>query len=126
MEERERLILFPVRRRLAVLCSAYLLGIYGAQIVAAPAAALGILCAFLLTTAFLRAKRRKSALLFVAAVFLLVGNGMACRRLALRDEPSQPGVLLVARLMKLKKKTVYGCAACFATANGFIGGHSLR
>lgn len=29
MEERERLILFPVRRRLAVLCSAYLLGIYG-------------------------------------------------------------------------------------------------
>lgn len=95
MEERERLILFPVRRRLAVLCSAYLLGIYGAQIVAAPAAAFGILCAFLLTTAFLRAKRRKSALLFVAAVFLLVGNGMACRRLALRDEPSQPGVLLV-------------------------------
>ena len=39
MEERERLILFPVRRRLAVLCSAYLLGIYGAQIVAVPAAA---------------------------------------------------------------------------------------
>lgn len=46
MEERERLILFPVRRRLAVLCSAYLLGIYGAQIVAAPAAALGILVRF--------------------------------------------------------------------------------
>ena len=108
MEERERLILFPVRRRLAVLCSAYLLGIYGAQIVAVPAAALGILCAFLLTTAFLRAKRRKSALLFVAAVF--------GERLIIQENC----------LMKLKKKTVYGCAACFATANGFIGGHSLR
>ena len=104
MEERERLILFPVRRRLAVLCSAYLLGIYGAQIVAAPAAAFGILCAFLLTTAFLRAKRRKSALLFVAAVFLLVGNGMACRRLALRDEPSQPGVLLVGEIDEIEKE----------------------
>ncbi|MFR9257560.1 MAG: DNA internalization-related competence protein ComEC/Rec2 [Christensenellales bacterium] len=104
MEERERLILFPVRRRLAVLCSAYLLGIYGAQIVAVPAAAFGILCAFLLTTAFLRAKRRKSALLFVAAVFLLVGNGMACRRLALRDEPSQPDVLLVGEIDEIEKE----------------------
>ena len=41
MEERERLILFPVRRRLAVLCLAYLLGIYGAQIVAAANAICG-------------------------------------------------------------------------------------
>ena len=104
MEERERLILFPVRRRLAVLCLAYLLGIYGAQIVAAPAAAFGILCAFLLTTAFLRTKRRKSALLFVAAAFLLVGNGMACRRLALRDEPSQPGVFLVGEIDEIEKE----------------------
>ena len=29
-----------------------------------------------------------TVLCIVAAVFLLVGNGMACRRLALRDEPA--------------------------------------
>lgn len=126
MEERERLILFPVRRRLAVLCSAYLFGIYGAQIIAAPAAAFGILCAFLLTTAFLRAKRRKSALLFVAAAFFSSETAWRAEGWRCAMNQVNPAFCSSARLMKLKKKTVYGCAACFATANGFIGGHSLR
>ena len=83
MEERERVILFPVRRRLAVLCSAYLSGhLWGADRCGACGCWFGILCAFLLTTAFSRTKRRKSALLFVAAAFLLVGNGMSVQKAA--------------------------------------------
>ena len=46
MDERRRVILLPVRRRLAVLACAYLAGVYLAQIAAFPAVWIGFLCAF--------------------------------------------------------------------------------
>ena len=98
MEERRRLILFPIRRRLAVLCAAYLAGIYAALIVSVPVLYIGMGCAFCLTAAVLRLKRRKSALFCVAAVLLLVGNGLAGGRLALRDAPSRVGASLVGEV----------------------------
>lgn len=102
MEERRRLILFPIRRRLAVLCAAYLSGIYAALIASVPVLYIGMGCAFCLTAAVLRLKRRKSALFCVAAVLLLVGNGLAGGRLALRDTPSRVGASLVGEVDAIK------------------------
>ena len=62
MDERRRVILLPVRRRLAVLACAYLTGVYLAQIAAFPAVWIGFLCAFSAVLGLFRLRRRKSAL----------------------------------------------------------------
>ncbi len=99
---RKRLFL-PVRRRLALLAIAYLAGIYPAVCFVLPATLTMVLCAFLLGWAAWRLARRKSALLCIMGIFLLAGNCRAGQELAIRDQPTLPGVQITGRIAAIEK-----------------------
>ena len=102
MNKRQRVILFPVRRRLAVLACADLIGVYLAQLAVIPVEILFLTCVCAFILGILRMKKRKSALLCSALVMLLLGNRMAGNALLLRDGPSQPGVSIVGEVDEIK------------------------
>lgn len=104
MDERKRIILFPIRRRLAALACAYLCGVYLAQIAALPVLGMGFLCVFLLIVAFLRLKQRKSALFCVAMALLLLANGVTGAALARRDAPSGTKASIVGEVDELQRE----------------------
>ena len=103
-DKHQRVMLFPVRRRLAVLACANLIGIYLAQLALIPAQVMLLACALAAVFGILRAKKRKSALFCGALVVLMLGNRMAGNTLYLRDEPSQPGVLIVGEVDEIKRE----------------------
>lgn len=98
-----RRLLLPVRRRLVCVTLSCLAGVYAALYISLPVALTMGLCAFLLGWAVLRLARRKSALLCFVGIFLLVGNGMAGRELAIRDLPTQAGVQIAGRVAAIEK-----------------------
>lgn len=104
MDERKRVILFPVRRRLAVLACAYLLGVYLAQIASLPVNLIALLCAFSLAFGLFRLRRRKSALFCAAMVLFLLGNGMTASVLAVRDAPSGSKAAIVGEIDAIQRE----------------------
>ena len=104
MDERRRVILLPVRRRLAVLACAYLAGVYLAQIAAFPAVWIGFLCAFSAVLGLFRLRRRKSALFCVALALFLLGNGVTASVLAVRDAPSGSKAEIVGEIDAIERE----------------------
>ena len=92
--ERWRVVLFPVRRRLAALAVCWLTGVAIGYRTALPGWAALVLCALLALAAAVCRRRRRSALLFVLLLALLAGNAWAGARLARRDAATQPGAEL--------------------------------
>lgn len=99
----EKRLLLPVRRRLVCVTIACLAGVYSAVYISFHIALTMVLCAFLLGWAVLRLARRKSALLCIACVFLILSNGMAGMELAIRDLPTQAGVQIAGRIAAIEK-----------------------
>ena len=104
MDERRRVILLPVRRRLAVLACAYLTGVYLAQIAAFPAVWIGFLCAFSAVLGLFRLRRRKSALFCVALALFLLGNGVTASVLAVRDAPSGSKAEIIGEIDAIERE----------------------
>lgn len=104
MDERRRVILLPVRRRLAVLACAYLAGVYLAQIAAFPAVWIGFLCAFSAVLGLFRLRRRKSALFCVALALFLLGNGVTASVLAVRDAPSGSKAEIIGEIDAIERE----------------------
>ena len=104
MDERRRVILLPVRRRLAVLACAYLAGVYLAQIAAFPAVWIGFLCAFSVVLGLFRLRRRKSALFCVALALFLLGNGVTASVLAVRDAPSGSKAEIIGEIDAIERE----------------------
>ena len=104
MDERRRVILLSVRRRLAVLACAYLAGVYLAQIAAFPAVWIGFLCAFSAVLGLFRLRRRKSALFCVALALFLLGNGVTASVLAVRDAPSGSKAEIVGEVDAIERE----------------------
>ena len=104
MDERRRVILLPVRRRLAVLACAYLAGVYLAQIAAFPAVWIGFLCAFSAVLGLFRLRRRKSALFCAALVLFLLGNGVTASVLAVRDAPSRSKAAIAGEIDAVQRE----------------------
>lgn len=82
---KQRLFLFPVRRRMMAVTAAWLAGLMTAQAGMLPWMITGILCAFLVGIGFFEHTRRRSALFYVMGIFALLGNFAAGSQLALRD-----------------------------------------
>lgn len=114
MDGHRRVILFPIRRRLAVLACADLIGIYLAQLAVLPVGLMLLMGVCAAAFGVWRMKKRKSALLCGALVMLLLGNRMAGGALLLRDEPSQPGASIVGEIDEIKneKRVWLKNAAC--------------
>lgn len=104
MDERRRVILLPVRRRLAVLACAYLAGVYLAQIAAFPTVWIGFLCAFSAVLGLFRLRRRKSALFCVALALFLLGNGVTASVLAVRDAPSGSKAEIIGEIDAIERE----------------------
>ena len=104
MDERRRVILLPVRRRLAVIACAYLAGVYLAQIAAFPAAWIGFLCAFSVVLGLFRLRQRKSALFCVALALFLLGNGVTASVLAVRDAPSGSKAEIIGEIDAIERE----------------------
>ena len=104
MDERRRVILLPVRRRLAVLACAYLAGVYLAQIAAFPAVWIGFLCAFSAVLGLFRLRRRKSAFFCVALALFLLGNGVTASVLAVRDAPSGSKAEIIGEIDAIERE----------------------
>ena len=104
MDERRRVILLPVRRRLAVLACAYLAGVYLAQIAAFPTVWIGFLCAFSAVLGLFRLRRRKSALFCVVLALFLLGNGVTASVLAVRDAPSGSKAEIIGEIDAIERE----------------------
>ena len=95
----------PVRRKLLVGSMAYLAGIYAAQAVCFSEGIIYILCALLLCAASYQLRHRKRALPFMLCLLFLMGNGLAGHELSIRDEATNPGVMITGTVTKLESDT---------------------
>jgi len=111
----ERLLL-PVRRKLMCICTAYLAGIFLAQVISLPALYAFLLCAFLFVWAALRLVRRKSALFCFAVLFFLAGNLKAGTELLFREAPSEPYAQICGTISAIERP--YRVRLSDAEANG--------
>ena len=102
-QEKQRLFLLPVRRRLMAAALAYLAGIFLATVFVLPWEYYALLSALICVFGLIRLKRRKSVLFFVAVFFLLMGNWRAGLELGLRDMPTAPGVMLEGTISRIEK-----------------------
>ena len=99
----KRLLLWPVRRILMAATLSYLCGILLTTVIVFPMGFVGILSALMLVFGLLRRRQRKSALFFVLAVLLLLGNIRAGHELRKRDMPTAPGVSIEGVITRIEK-----------------------
>ena len=95
----------PVRRKLLAVSMAYLTGIYAAELVCVPHRIAYGFCALFLCAGMVCLTHRRSALPFVLAAFLLLGNGREGSALRLSDEPTQPGTLISGTVFRIVSDT---------------------
>lgn len=98
-----RHLFLPVRRKLMAIAVCWICGILLAGGHVVPPLMTGILCALLLAWAAFRLARRKSALFCISVCMLLTANGLAGHALLIRDEPTEPGVIISGVVSAIEK-----------------------
>lgn len=102
-KDEKRLFLWPVRRVLMAATLSYLAGILLASIFAVPVKYIGVLGALALFAGMFCLRKRRSALLFMLALMLLLGYGRAGHELGRRDLPTDPGVMITGTIARIEK-----------------------
>lgn len=103
--EKWQVLLFPVRRRLAVAAICWLAGVALGTRAACPAPVAVVIFALLALGAAVCRLRRRSAFLFMLLTALLAGNVWAGLRTGSRDAATDPGVQLCGRVVAKLSET---------------------
>ena len=102
MNEKRRLLIFPVGRKLMGVTIAYLLGIWSGAVFAPGLWSVGLLGLMILCAVVLRARRHRSVY-WLFLLFALAAGSFACNvQLSVNDLPTQPNTLISGTIVRIE------------------------